>query len=207
MPGLARHDPVINWEKRMLVRFGLNATESDGPVSVAHATQGVTDHSVEAAPNAVASGAQAQVTTTERAVECESNQNPIGSDLRRVSTSRGRDDDAASTPGVDPSDSEGFPVTDRVCDDSVSVPGTDASSVKGTPATSSSCDVGVSAPGVDTAVIVEPITEDSAARRRGVNSASTPGVDDAASSVSGCKRPTPEKLACSRAAGLHDEAK
>ncbi|KAG2787525.1 hypothetical protein Pcac1_g3448 [Phytophthora cactorum] len=28
------------------------------------------------------------------------------------------------------------------------------------------------------------------------------GVDDAASSVGGCKRPTPEKLACSRAAGL-----
>ncbi|KAG3113831.1 hypothetical protein PI125_g6964 [Phytophthora idaei] len=56
---------------------------------------------------------------------------------------------------------------------------------------------GVSAPGVDT---------NSAARRRGVKSASTPGVDDAASSVGGCKRPTPGKLACSRAAGLHEEA-
>ncbi|RAW32729.1 hypothetical protein PC110_g10930 [Phytophthora cactorum] len=113
----------------MLVRFGHNATESDSPVSVAHAPQGVTDHSIEAAPNAVASGAQAQVATTERVVECESNQNPIGSDLRRVSTSRGRDDNGASTPGVDPSDSESFPVTDRVCDDSASVPGTDASSM------------------------------------------------------------------------------
>ncbi|KAG3191504.1 hypothetical protein PC128_g10919 [Phytophthora cactorum] len=56
---------------------------------------------------------------------------------------------------------------------------------------------GVSAPGVDT---------NSAAGRRGDKSASTPGVDDAASSVGGCKRPTPEKLACSRAAGLHEEA-
>ncbi|KAG4059325.1 hypothetical protein PC123_g5760 [Phytophthora cactorum] len=67
-----------------------------------------------------------------------------------------------------------------------------------TSATSSSCKVGVSAPGVD--------TESSAASRRGVNSASTPGVDDAASSVGGCKCPTPGKLACSRAAGLHEEA-
>ncbi|KAG3133078.1 hypothetical protein PI126_g19325 [Phytophthora idaei] len=37
--------------------------------------------------------------------------------------------------------------------------------------------------------------------------ASTLGVDDAASGVGGCKRPTPGKLACSRAAGLHEEAK
>ncbi|KAG3127608.1 hypothetical protein PC128_g27072 [Phytophthora cactorum] len=94
-----------------------------------------------------------------------------------------------------------------------------------TSATSSSCKVGVSPPGVDTAVICSKITEgsaarrqgnkgvsapgidtNSAARRRGVRSASTPGVDDAASSVGGCKRPTPGKLACSRAAGLHEEA-
>ncbi|KAG2953246.1 hypothetical protein PC117_g2185 [Phytophthora cactorum] len=75
-----------------------------------------------------------------------------------------------------------------------------------TSATSSSCKVGVSAPGVDTAVICSKITGGSAARRRGVKSASTPGVDDAASSVGGCKRPTPEKLVCSRVAGLHEEA-
>ncbi|KAG2876897.1 hypothetical protein PC119_g25780 [Phytophthora cactorum] len=93
---------------------------------------------------------------------------------------------------------EDLPATDRVCDDSASVPGTDASSMEGTPATSSSCDVGVSAPGVDT---------NSTARRRGVKSASTPGVDDAASSVGGCKRPTSENRACSRATGLHNEAK
>ncbi|KAG3233158.1 hypothetical protein PI124_g21765 [Phytophthora idaei] len=50
------------------------------------------------------------------------------------------------------------------------------------------------------------ITEGSAARRRGVKSASTPGVDDAASRIGGCKRPTPGKLARSRAARLHEEA-
>ncbi|KAG3064565.1 hypothetical protein PI125_g24170 [Phytophthora idaei] len=206
MPCKPRHDPVVNWEKRTVVRFGRNATVSDVPVSAEHAPQGAPDHFVEAAPNAVASGPQARVATTERVVECELNQNPVGSDVRRVSTSGGRDDDGASTPGVNPSDSEGFPVTDRVCDDGVSVPGTDASSMQRTPATSSSCEVGVSAPGVDTAVIGSKITEGSAARRRGVNSASTPGVD-AASSVGGCKRSTPEILACSRAAGLRDEAK
>ncbi|KAG3030233.1 hypothetical protein PC128_g5583 [Phytophthora cactorum] len=101
---------------------------------------------------------------------------------------------------------EDLPVTDSVCDDSASVPGTDASSMQGTPATSSSCEVGVSAPGVDTVVICSKITEGSAARRRGDKSVSAPGVDDAASSVDGCKRPTSEKVACSRAAGLHDEA-
>ncbi|KAG4039681.1 hypothetical protein PC123_g24771 [Phytophthora cactorum] len=174
MPWLAWHDPVVNWEKRTLVRFGSNATESDGPVSVAHVPQGASDHTVEAAPCVAASGAHTQVTTTEAVVESVSNQK---SDLRCVPTSM-----CVSTLGVDPL------------------------SMEETSATSSSCKVGVSAPGVDTAVICSKITEASAARRRDVKSASTPGVDDAASSVGGCKRPTPEKLACSRAAGLHEEA-
>ncbi|KAG3062668.1 hypothetical protein PI125_g24492 [Phytophthora idaei] len=85
-PWLARHDPVVNWEKRAVVRFGRNATESDGPVSVAHAPQGASDHTVEAVPNAAAFGAQAQVATTDRVVECESNPNLIGSDLPRESS-------------------------------------------------------------------------------------------------------------------------
>ncbi|KAG3013287.1 hypothetical protein PC123_g27090 [Phytophthora cactorum] len=174
MPWLARHDPVVNWEKRTLVRFGRNATECDGPVSVAHAPQGASDHTVEAAPCVAASGAHTQVTTTETVVESVSNQK---SDLRCVPTS--------------------------MC---VSTLGVDRLSMEETSATSSSCKVGVSAPGVETAVICSKITEGSAARRRGVKSASTPGVDDAASSVGGCKRPTPGKLACSRAAGLHEEA-
>ncbi|KAG2967678.1 hypothetical protein PC120_g26931 [Phytophthora cactorum] len=174
MPWLARHDPVINWEKRTVVRFGRNATESDGPVSVARAPQGASNPDVEAAPNAVASGAHTPVTTTQAVFESVSNQK---SDLRCVPTS--------------------------MC---VSTLGVDRLSREETSATSSSCKVGVSAPGVDTAVICSKITGGSAARRRGVNGASIPGVDDAASSVSGCKRPTPEKLACSRAAGLHEEA-
>ncbi|KAG2777502.1 hypothetical protein Pcac1_g12302 [Phytophthora cactorum] len=163
---LARHYPVVNWEKRTLVRFGRNATESDGPVSVAHAPQGSSDHTVETAPCVAASGAHTQVTTSEAVVESVSNQK---SDLRCIPTSM-----------------------------RVSTLGIDRLSMEETSATSSSCKVGVSAPGVD--------TEGSAARRRGVKSASTPGVDDAASSVGGCKRPTPGKLACSRAAGLHEEA-
>ncbi|KAG3182120.1 hypothetical protein PC128_g14808 [Phytophthora cactorum] len=71
--------------------------------------------------------------------------------------------------------------------------------MQGTPATSSSCDVGVSAPRVDTAVIGSKITEGSAAGRRGDKGVPTPGVDR-----------TPPKgveLACSGAAGLHNEAK
>ncbi|KAG2875205.1 hypothetical protein PC114_g24858 [Phytophthora cactorum] len=174
MAWLARHDPVVNWEKRTFVRFGRNATESDGSVSVAHALQGASDHTVEAAPCVAASGAHPQVTTTEAAVESVSNQK---SDLRCIPTSM-----------------------------RVSTLGVDRLSMDETSATSSSCKVGVSAPGVDTAVICSKITGGSAARRRGVKSASTPGVDDAASSIGGCKRPTPRKLACSRAAGLHEEA-
>ncbi|KAG4251264.1 hypothetical protein PC116_g1100 [Phytophthora cactorum] len=194
MPWLARHDPVVNWEKRTLVRFGRNATESDGPVSVAHAPQGASDNSAEAAPCVATSGAHTQVTTTEAVVESVANQK---SALRCVPTSMW-----------------------------VSTLGVDRLSMEETFTTSSSCKVGVSAPGVDTAVICSKLTEGSVARRRGdksvsapgvdtnsttgcrgVKSASTPGVDGAASSVGGCKRPTPEKLECSRAAGLHDEAK
>uniref|UniRef100_H3GQK7 Uncharacterized protein n=1 Tax=Phytophthora ramorum TaxID=164328 RepID=H3GQK7_PHYRM len=42
MPWLARHDPVIDWTKRTIVRFGSSssATESDGPVGAAHAPRG-----------------------------------------------------------------------------------------------------------------------------------------------------------------------
>ncbi|KAG6591050.1 reverse transcriptase [Phytophthora cinnamomi] len=37
MPWLARHDPVRDWKKRTLVRFGRDSgTESDGPVTAAH---------------------------------------------------------------------------------------------------------------------------------------------------------------------------
>ncbi|ETM35041.1 hypothetical protein L914_17998, partial [Phytophthora nicotianae] len=61
--GEARRTP-INWKKRMIVHFGRNETESYGSVSVVHVPHGVSDHVVEVAPKAVASGANKQVTTT-----------------------------------------------------------------------------------------------------------------------------------------------
>ncbi|GMF63403.1 unnamed protein product [Phytophthora fragariaefolia] len=64
-------------------------------------------------------------------------------------------------------------------------------------------DLDASAPGADA---IGPNTKGrSAVRRRGRRGASAPGAD-AASSAGGCKRPAPEMLACSRAAGLHDKA-
>ncbi|KAG6613080.1 reverse transcriptase [Phytophthora cinnamomi] len=53
MPCKPRHDPVIDWKKRTLVRFGRNCeTESDGPVAAAHAPAGAHDSPVETALNA-----------------------------------------------------------------------------------------------------------------------------------------------------------
>ncbi|GMF61346.1 unnamed protein product [Phytophthora fragariaefolia] len=44
MPWLARHDPVVDWAKRNIVRFrSSGATESDGPVGAAHAPRGACD--------------------------------------------------------------------------------------------------------------------------------------------------------------------
>ncbi|GMF59048.1 unnamed protein product [Phytophthora fragariaefolia] len=64
-------------------------------------------------------------------------------------------------------------------------------------------DLGASAPGAD--AIGRNIKGRSAVRRRGKRGASAPGAD-AASSADDCKCPGPEMLACSRAAGPHDEA-
>ncbi|KAF1787802.1 hypothetical protein GQ600_21430 [Phytophthora cactorum] len=90
----------------------------------------------------------------------------------------------------------------------VSTLGVDRLSMEETSATSSSCKVGVSAPGADTAVICSKITEGFAARRRGNKGVSAPGVDtNSATGRRGVKSAsTPGKLACSRAAGLHEEA-
>ncbi|EGZ18259.1 hypothetical protein PHYSODRAFT_499075, partial [Phytophthora sojae] len=52
MPWLARHDPVIDWQKRTLVRFGRDSgTVSDGPVAATHASTGTRDSPLETAPN------------------------------------------------------------------------------------------------------------------------------------------------------------
>ncbi|ETO77715.1 hypothetical protein F444_07117 [Phytophthora nicotianae P1976] len=74
MVWLARRDPVINWEKRRLVRFGRGATESDGPVSEAHAPRGAPDHAVETTFNTVVSGTHTQVGTTAAVVVSVPNQ-------------------------------------------------------------------------------------------------------------------------------------
>ncbi|KAJ8571901.1 hypothetical protein ON010_g4933 [Phytophthora cinnamomi] len=56
MPCKPRHDPVIDWKKRTLVRFGRDSgTESDGPITAAHAPAGVRGLPVETALNAAVS--------------------------------------------------------------------------------------------------------------------------------------------------------
>ncbi|GMF56577.1 unnamed protein product [Phytophthora fragariaefolia] len=77
MPWLARHDPVIDWAKRTIVRFrSSSATESDGPVGAAHAPRGSCDPPAEAARGAAVSDLSARTRTTERVVrkKCEPNQ-------------------------------------------------------------------------------------------------------------------------------------
>ncbi|GMF69736.1 unnamed protein product [Phytophthora fragariaefolia] len=86
MPWIARHDPVIDWAKRTIVRFrSRGATESDGPVGAAHAPRGACDPPEEVARGAAASDLSARTLTTERVVreKCEPNQKAqIRSDLR-----------------------------------------------------------------------------------------------------------------------------
>uniref|UniRef100_H3GEC2 Integrase catalytic domain-containing protein n=1 Tax=Phytophthora ramorum TaxID=164328 RepID=H3GEC2_PHYRM len=156
MPWLARHDPVIDWTKRTIVRFGSSssATESDGPVGAAHAPRGACGPPSETARNAAVSGHPKRTPTTARVVgrRCEPNQQ-----------------------GLIRSDSRG------------------SRSVRS--------DAVVSTDNVDT----QFVERHSAVRRRGKEDASALGAD-AASSADGCKRPAPEMLASSHAAGLHDEA-
>ncbi|KAG2871692.1 hypothetical protein PC114_g26779 [Phytophthora cactorum] len=114
MPWLARHGPVLNWEKCTLVRFGRNATKSNGRVRLAHAPQGAPNHTVEAAPCVAASGAHPQVTTTDAVVESVSNQK---SDLRCIPTSM-----RVSTLGVDRLSIEETSATSSSCKVGVSAP-------------------------------------------------------------------------------------
>ncbi|GMF63469.1 unnamed protein product [Phytophthora fragariaefolia] len=179
MPWLARHDPVIDWAKRMIVRSrSSDATESDGPVGAAHAPRGACDPPAEAARGAATSDLSARTLTTERVVreKCKPNQKTqIQSDLRGSQSVKG---DAVGSTVVDTQIEQEWPVTEG-------------------------SDLGASAPGADA---IGPNTKGrTAVRRRGKFGASAPGTD-AASIADGCKRPAPEILACSRAAGLHDEA-
>ncbi|GMF58174.1 unnamed protein product [Phytophthora fragariaefolia] len=179
MPWLARHDPVIDWAKRTIVRFrDTGATESDDPVSAAHAPRGACDPPAEAARGAAASDLSARTLTTERVVgeKYEPNQKTqIRSDLRGSRSVKG---DAVVSTVVDTQVEQEWPVTEG-------------------------SNLGASTPGAD--AIGPNIKGRSAVRRRGKRGASAPGAD-AASSADSCKRPAPEMLACSRAAGLYDEA-
>ncbi|GMF62242.1 unnamed protein product [Phytophthora fragariaefolia] len=88
MTWLARHDPVIDWAKRTIVRFRcIGATESAGPVGAAHAPHGACAPPPPSRGNAkaAASDLSARTLTTERVVraQCEPNQKTqIRSDLR-----------------------------------------------------------------------------------------------------------------------------
>ncbi|GMF48833.1 unnamed protein product [Phytophthora fragariaefolia] len=69
IPWLARHDPVIDWAKRTIVRFRSSvATEIGGPVGAPHAPHGACDPPAEAARGAAASDLSARILTTERVV-------------------------------------------------------------------------------------------------------------------------------------------
>ncbi|GMG17748.1 unnamed protein product [Phytophthora fragariaefolia] len=179
MPWLARHDLVIDWAKRTIVRIrNSGATESDGPVGAAHTPRGACDPPTEAAKGAVASDLSARTLTTERVVRenCEPNQKTqIRSDLKG---SRSAKSDAIVSTVVDTQVEQEWPVTED-------------------------SELDASAPGAN--AIGSNVEGRSAVRRRGNRDASAPG-GDAASSADGCKRPAPEMLACSCAARLHDEA-
>ncbi|KAK1931856.1 hypothetical protein P3T76_012788 [Phytophthora citrophthora] len=193
MPWLARHDPVINWEKRTLVRFNnIRATESDGPVSATHAPDGACGVPVEAAAAAAASDHRRRPSTTPGVVErkCVSTQKsePKGrghmSDgqvnaihlregiipvlpvsLEVLQAPKGRADDVASTPGVD--EANKIRGTER----RASAPGADATGASLlVPGTSDRA----SALGAD-----DTCTSEYSLALKASESTSTPGVDDA----------------------------
>ncbi|KAK1946451.1 hypothetical protein P3T76_002004 [Phytophthora citrophthora] len=193
MPWLARHDPVINWEKRTLVRFNnIRTTESDGPVSATHAPDGACGVPVEAAAAAAASDHRRRPSTTPGVVErkCVSTQKsePKGrghmSDgqvnaihlregiipvlpvsLEVLQAPKGRADDVASTPGVD--EANKIRGTER----RASAPGADATGASLlVPGTSDRA----SALGAD-----DMCTSEYSLALKASESTSTPGVDDA----------------------------
>ncbi|KAE8898343.1 hypothetical protein PF010_g26627 [Phytophthora fragariae] len=149
-------------------------------LSAQHIHLAVRDPSAEAARRAAASGHRTRTSTTERVVgrKCESNQkSQIRSDSRGSRSVKS--DAVVSTISVDTQIQQEEPVTNKDSDSDASAQGADA--------------------------IGPNVERRSAVRRRGKEGAPALGAD-AAGSADGCKRPAPEMLACSRAAGLHDEA-
>ncbi|GMF49892.1 unnamed protein product [Phytophthora fragariaefolia] len=155
MPWLARHDPVIDWAKRTIVRFrSSSATESDGPVGAAHAPRGACDLPAEAARGAAASDLSARTLTTKRVVRetCGHNQKPHTQ--LDSKGSRSVKSDAVVLTVVDTQVEQEKPVTEG-------------------------SDLGASVPGAD--AIGPNINGRFAVRRRGKRGASAPGADAASS--------------------------
>ncbi|GMF09600.1 unnamed protein product [Phytophthora lilii] len=141
MPWLARHDPVINWRKRSVVRFGNagqsveditdRATVSDGPGNAAHASGDACGLPAQTATSATVSDDPVQAATTPGVVvnACVARSpasNLIGSDLQGSATSGCRGDDAASPRGVHNligSDLQGFSTLRLWGDDGASTNG------------------------------------------------------------------------------------
>ncbi|OWZ04050.1 LOW QUALITY PROTEIN: reverse transcriptase [Phytophthora megakarya] len=105
MPWFARHDPIIDWEKRMVVRFGRrSATESDGPVSAADTPKDASELPIKTvATTAVSSRSArgARAVTTPGVVDRKGVSGQGLDTAKKFSAVRRRGDDNASTPGVD----------------------------------------------------------------------------------------------------------
>ncbi|KAL4124847.1 hypothetical protein PRIC2_008441 [Phytophthora ramorum] len=134
MPWLARHDPVIAWTTRTIVRFGSSnsATESDGPVGAAHAPRGACGPPSETARNVAVSGHPKRMPTTARVVgrRCETNQQGlIQSDSRGSRSVRG--DAVVSTDNVDTQFVERHSAVRRRGKEDASALGADAASSAG----------------------------------------------------------------------------
>ncbi|GMG16286.1 unnamed protein product [Phytophthora fragariaefolia] len=143
MPWLARHDPVIDWEKRTIVRFrSSGATQSDGPVGAAHAPRGACNPPAETARGAAASDLSAR--------KCEPNQKTqIRSDLRGSRSVKGA---AAVSTVVDTQVEQEWSVTEG-SDLGASAPGADAigPNTRGRSTVRRRGKRGASAPGADAA--------------------------------------------------------
>ncbi|OWZ03092.1 reverse transcriptase [Phytophthora megakarya] len=166
MPWRARHDPIIDWEKRAGVRFEhRGATESDGPVSAADTPNGAFEFLSETMARAAVSGRSAwsaRAVTTPGVVDSER----VSDTSRKFSAVRRRGDNSVSTAGVDThskSKSRGYSAASRRGDNGVSTTGV--------------------------------ATHCSTVTRRGDDNASTPGVD-ATSCVDGFKRPALKLACC-----------
>ncbi|KAK1930273.1 hypothetical protein P3T76_014233 [Phytophthora citrophthora] len=208
MPWLARHDPVINWEKRTLVRFNnIRATESDGPVSATHAPDGAC---VPALPP-ITAGDHQRLRESLRENKSEPKGRGHMSDgqvnaihlregiipvlpvsLEVLQAPKGRADDVASTPGVD--EANKIRGTER----RASAPGADATGASLlVPGTSDRA----SALGAD-----DTCTSEYSLALKASESTSTPGTDCAAGGAGGAAvlgTDCAAGPACSRAAALH----